>query len=174
MEFLDAYDTTERIELGRGYWVDVRTCVLRGDGERAEKLLAQTTVTPDEHRPGRVHTMVTPDTAAWRTEMVFASVVDWNLNDSAGKWALEPEAAKRANIKRLPGPIFDKIWARVDELNKAGGRSPQEQAAFRDAAGDSDPIGWGGPGSVVEVPDGEGVLAEVGPPPGGPGRPAIA
>lgn len=174
MAFLDDYDDVERIDIGRGYWVDVRKCVLRGDNERAERLLAQTTVTPDEQRPGRMHTMVTPDTAAWRTEMVFASVTAWNLDDKDGSvWALDPEPVKRANIRRLPGPVFDQIWERVDELNKAG-RSPQEQTTFRDAAGDSDQIGWARPGSVVEVPAGEGVLAEVGAAPGGPGPQAIA
>jgi hypothetical protein len=175
MAFLDNYDSVERIDVGHGYWVDVRVCVLRGDNERAERLLAQTTVTPDEQRPGRMHTMVTPDTAAWRTEMVFASIVAWNLDEQDGTvWALEPEPAKRANIRRLPGPVFDAVWARVDELNKAGGRTPQDQAAFRDAAGGSDPERWAGPGSVVEVPAGEGVLDAAGASAGRPGQPALA
>lgn len=163
MAFDDEYDEVQRIDLGRGYWVDVRKCVSRGDGERAERLLAQTTVTPDEQRPGRVHTMVTPDTAAYRTEMVYASIVDWNLDERDGsKRALEPEAVKRANIARLPGPVFDQIWACIDELNKAG-RSPQEQATFPEPAVNGDPDGFARPGGVVEVSNGAGVLAAPGP-----------
>jgi hypothetical protein len=139
MGYLDdeSISGTTRIDLGRGYWVDVRNCLSREQSEVAEKLLMSATIYRDAEGGARSN-----DTSAYRTYRVAASIVAWNLDDGEGDqaviWPYNNHAAILAGVRRLPDPAFIKIWQHIDKLNTP--RSQEEQARFPDAsdAGDQE------------------------------------
>jgi hypothetical protein len=145
--FLSAYEGTERIDLGSGYWADVKLCLSTeeygavegqmGGGKQRVELGARQ--------------FMQMDIRGARVEMVVRSLVDWNLDDPDGTvWDLTAEKNRRANVNRLPAPVFDQIWKKCDELN--GKRTPAETATFPDPADGSDPVGAGLPGGTAVVP----------------------
>lgn len=162
MGFLDDDETsgTTRIELRPGYWVDLRNCLSREQTEKAERLLTTATIhrgTPDD--PDSVSRQ--SDTSAYRTYMVAASVVDWNLDDGAGEaaqvWPHGSFEQVMLGVRRLPERYFHKLWVAVDDLNSA--RTPAEQARFHQQAGGGDPAGDAGADGADEVRAGETHLA---------------
>lgn len=168
MSFLSAYSGTRRVDLGGGYWVDVKTCLSIVEKQRADKMLTSDPVVDQSgHGTAKV------DLPAFQTEMVVHSITGWNLDEEDGTvWALSPEPVKRKNIARLPAPVFDEIYRVVDELN---GKPPaREQAQFPVAGVGGDPHGHAGPAQPVDVLGGEPAVEAAGPHPGGVGVPAVA
>jgi hypothetical protein len=160
--FLSAYEGTERIDLGDGYWVDVKKCL--SSAEYAPVELALGARQQVNVNGGRQFAQI--DTRAARIELVVASIVAWNVDDEDGTvWPLTPEKVKRANVERLPHPVREVIWKRCDDLN--GPEKPADRARFPDPDGSGDPDGDGGTAGAGGIPDGEGVLAAVGPDEGG-------
>lgn len=136
MPFLDDYSGVERVDVGHGYWIEIKKCLDRGDQASAERHLEKAVADVDEET-GKTRTRIVPDTSAWRTARVEAAIVDWNLDESDGrKWQLAPDTAKHRNVLRIPDVVFDKVYKRVDALNKPitveGTKSPTDLAAGGD------------------------------------------
>lgn len=182
--FLSHYDGTERIDLGDGYWVDVKKCLSHTELQFAQAMMGAGRQNVD--LSGRQ--FATIDMNAFETELIVQSLVDWNIDDPDGTiWPLDaghdrrrpgdlnpyPQGCpRRQSVARLPAPVTAVIFARCNELN--GPLSKTEQARFPDPDGGGDP-GWDGgtPGTSV-VPDPEGVLGTAGGDEGNPGGPPVA
>jgi hypothetical protein len=163
MGFLGEYEGTERIDIeapsGDKYYVDVKRCLSVAESEGAERSLVN--VEMEDQDDGKTKARVRPDMVANIFELVAASVVDWDLTDASDKLlGLHPAEVLRDSLHRLPRPVFDKIAARVRELNTD--RTKEEEARF--------PAGTerGPEGGEVDQPDdhqvlsGSGDLATVG------------
>ena len=143
--FLSAYSGTKKIDLGGGYWVEVKECLSVVEKQRAEKALTGNPVIDNTGKGS-----ATMDMPGFENEMVAAAIVAWNLNEDDGTvWPLAPGAAKRANIARLPSSVFDTIFKVVNELN--GPKKPQESAQFPDEGSGGDPLRDGGPAVAGDV-----------------------
>lgn len=124
MGFLSAYSGTHRLDVGGGYGIELKDCLSAVEKQRAEKAL---TGNPRVDLSGRAEAAL--DTTAFAVEMVVASIVGWDLDENDGTvWALEPEQVKRANVMRLPAPVFDAVFAAVNASN--GPREKTEQVRF--------------------------------------------
>lgn len=166
--FLSAYDGVERIELGRGYWVDVKMCLSHAELQLAQGKMGAARQTVEAGRQ-----YATLDMNAFETELIVLSLVDWNIDDDKGvKWPLAPDRARRDSVARLPGSVASQIFQRCNELN--GPQDKREAATFPDEAVGGDPDGGLGPAGAGVVPDPAGLLGEARPDPGGPGDPALA
>lgn len=146
------YDGTERIDLAPGYWAELKKCLSEEEAGWAEAaMMGKVRAEMSENRQ-----YADLDTRAGRVELVVQSLMSWNLADDDGTpWSLEgirgirpglnpfpPGCDRRKSVARLPSPIFDKIWAKCDELNAP--RTPAEAATFPDPAVSGDPDGDGG------------------------------
>lgn len=138
--FLDVagYGGTERIPLPAGYWVDVRRSLSSPEYEPVQRLLGAGKQSLRADAP-----QVVIDPSGAMREMLFQSVVAWNLDDPDGtEWPLEPDKARRESISRLPNSVLQQVYGRCDELN--GPRSGDEAVTFPDPALGSDTNGNGG------------------------------
>lgn len=177
--FLSEYEGTEQIDLGGGYWVEVKKCLSRAEMAHMEAVMGGRQRV--EVKEGG-HQFAELDTGAGRTELVVWSLVAWNLDDPDGTiWPLDgvdkggrvtypPGCLRRQSVGRLPGKVFDQIWKVCNTLNgqKEG---PAAQAAFPGPDELGDPDGDGSAAGAGPVPDGAGVLAEAGLGSGDPGGP---
>lgn len=153
MGFLSAYSGVRRIEIGdpdQKYWVDLKEHLSQGAKEKGDRALQQ-------HQVIGGKPQMTPDVVEFRQQLVLASIDNWNLDDDNGViWPINMQS-----VKRMPGVVFDELWAVVDETNKP--RSSEERRQF--PAGDlgGDPDGDGDGATVaVDVPAEAGVLAAPG------------
>lgn len=168
MGFLSAYSGTRKVDVGGGYWIEVRECLSIVDKQRAEKALASS---PRVDMAG--NGTVSLDTVAFHNEMLEASIINWNLDDDDGKvWALAPSNLKRQNIARLPAPVFDQVWEVVNDLN--GPRERADKVRFPDAGNVGDQVGDAGSAESADVRDGAAAVDAAGAAPGGPGDAPVA
>lgn len=134
MGFLSVYSGVKRVPIGdpeRGYWVDLREHVSHGARESAERALTAMSVVNGK-------ASVSPDVTQYRQLLLGASIAAWNLDEEDGSiWPVTP-----ANIQRLPGDVFDKLWVEIDTMNSP--RSAEETQQFRDGDVSGDPHGDGG------------------------------
>ena len=168
--FLEAsgYEGTQRIDLGNGYWADVKKCLTTEEKARVDDLLGgkqQVDVAGQRQ-------YASMDYTASRREMVIQSLVAWNLTDPDGStWLLLPESRptgkpypagslRRLSVGRLPAPVFEQIFAVCDELNSP--RKGADAVTFPDGPVGGDPDGDGGAGDPAAVPDGTGTVAAAG------------
>jgi hypothetical protein len=168
--FLSAYEGTERIDLGRGYWVDVKKCLSSAEYAPVEMALGSRQ-RPVANGKGQV-TFGEINQREAQIRMLLASIEDWNLDDDGVKWPLSPEKAKRESIERLPSGVRMQIYKKCDDLN--GPPDEEEQARFPDAGELGDPDGDAGAGDPARLRDGAGVLAAAGPDEGGAEEPPLA
>lgn len=167
--FLSAYDGTERIDLGRGYWVDVKRCLSHSELQQAQAKMGAGRQTVEAS--GRQYATI--DMNAFENELMVLSIVDWNVDDEDGTvWPLAPEAVRRRSVARLPGPIAAQIFARCNELN--GPQSNREAAQFPGGDLGGDQVGDAGAAGVGELPDAPGVLGTPGDDSAGFGGSAVA
>lgn len=105
---------TERVTLvsDPGYWVEILTELERGALKEAEAALAKASVAADGE--GNTATSLDPDVARYRDLMVRYSIVAWNLDGPDGR-VLE---VNPVNVDLLKGRDFDKIYNRIEALNK--------------------------------------------------------
>jgi len=163
--FEDFYTGTERIDVAIGYWIEIRTCLTQDDIATANKHLAKVRGVVDEN--GKMQTVVNPDVGAAQFDRVCASIVDWNLDERDGSiWRLEPDSAKRRNVKRLPDKVFQKLLRRVDELNNDTEDS-DDRSDFRGETVWGAENGHPGAADSAEIPGGEETV-------GAPGYPGSA
>lgn len=155
--FLSAYSGTRRIDISGGYWIEVKDCLTVVEKHRSEKALTGNPTIDATSGRGTAQM----DLTGFETELVTASIVGWNLDEEDGTpWALAPDRVKRANIARLPSPVFDTIFKVVNELN--GPQPAKESAQFPDESGGGDPVGDGGPTVAGDVLDGTATVAAPG------------
>lgn len=149
MGFLDdeKISGTTTVDLGRGYWVELRNCLPREKTKIAEGLLTGATIVKDAEGTRATNT------ADYRTYLVRASIVAWNLDDGDGDdarvWPYNNDAAIARGVDRLPEKHFQKLWAKVDELNQED--DEEEQARFREGHDLGDQGGAAGAAEPVEV-----------------------
>lgn len=166
--FLSAYDGVEHIDLGRGYWVDVKKCLSHAELQQAQAKMGASRQTVEANRQ-----YATVDMNAFETELLALSIVDWNLDDEHGeKWPLAPDRSRRASIARLPGPVASQIYQVCNELNGPKAKRDAAQFPGEDLGGDSG--GDAGAAGVGELPDPAGLLGEVGADPAGLGVASVA
>jgi len=142
MGFLSAYDGTKKVPVGdpeRGYWVELREVLSQGARQRAEQEL----MGRQQINGGDV--LMKMDVVGYRQAMLLASVKDWNLDDDNGRiWPINLQS-----IQRLPGPVFDELWALVDQSNAP--RSAAAQRQFPDSGDDERTDGEDQPGEPGQV-----------------------
>lgn len=172
--FLDAsgYGGTTRIPLGGGYWCDVKNSLSVAEKAFVDDCMgAKQKVDVAGQRQ-----FAELDISASRREMVIQSLVDWNVDDPDGTvWPLDagakfagrgnanpypPGCPRRQSVERLPGPVFDVIWAKCDELDAP--RSGREAADFPVPAERGDQDGDGRAAGPAAVPDGTGTVEGTG------------
>jgi hypothetical protein len=147
--FLSAYEGTYRITIphpDREYWVELRKHLQHGATEKSAAALQSVSVVDGKPQ-------MRPDVWRSRTEMVCASIVNWNLDDPNGTvWPINIQS-----VRRLPEAVFDQIHDAIEESNKP--LTPAERAQFPDEGSGGDQDGLGGAGEPVDVPDGAGTVA---------------
>lgn len=136
MSFFDAYEGTERIPLGGIYWADVKKSLTGPEYGRVQANLGAGKQTINASAGAQL-LRIDPEAAQY--EMLFQAIQDWNLDDRDGVLPLEPEAAKRASIRRLPASVLMEVYKFCDELY--GPRKGDEAARFPDDAVGGDPDG---------------------------------
>lgn len=173
MGFLAAYEGTERIDLGRGFWADVKKCLSTAEMGHVEATMGSGRQKVDVSNGGRQFAEL--DIRASWLELVVQSLVEWNLteDDDRTVWPLDAGShpvkpgdnpyprgcPRRRSVNRLPDPVFKQIWKVCDELN-----SPQqgaEAASFPEQDELGDPDGDAGASDPGAVPDRTGAVAAV-------------
>lgn len=142
------YDGTETIDLGSGYWVKVKKCLTQDEKGRVDNLLGA----KQRVDVGKQSQYADIDYTASRAEMVVYSLDSWNLDDEQGqelslagitdqrgRVTYPANCDRRRSVDSLPGPVFDLIHARCDELNSP--RETKEAATFPDQGVSGDPDG---------------------------------
>lgn len=182
MDFLSLNEGTERIELGNGFWVDVKKCLTHEEKQFAQAKLGAGRQSVD--MGGRRFAEVDPN--GFETELIVQSLVDWNLTDKDGLLPLDagarfagrgnenpwpPGCPRRVSVARLPGWATTLIYNRCNELN---GTDSKEAATFPDRLGEGGEGRDGGAAGTAVVPDPGGVLGAPGGDEGEPGHPAVA
>lgn len=107
--------------LAPGYRVVLKKFLTQNDlAQASEALLADNTFTSSD---AEVRSRV--DTGGYQLRLVMVALVSWNLDDDTNKVM----AMTEANIKALPGPVFQMIYAAV----KLGLDGPSEEDKTKDA-----------------------------------------
>lgn len=149
MGFLSAYDGTHRITIphpDKDYWVVLRKHLPHGATERSTAALQTMSIVGGKPCPA-------PDVYKSHSELVHASIVEWNLDDDNGTvWPLNMQS-----VRRLPEAVFDLLHDAVLESNKT--RSVEEQRRFPGEGVVGDPVGDSGPAEPVDVPAAAGTVA---------------
>lgn len=135
--FLDAYEGTERIDVGNGYWIDVKKCLSSQEYRKVQVYLGSGKQTLSVSGSGEAFAQIDPSSA--QDEMLFQSITDWNLDSDGKIWLLTPDKERKASINRLPVSVFMQVYQVCDELN--GPRKGNEAAQFPDPAVSGDPDG---------------------------------
>lgn len=153
MGFLSAYDGVDRLVIEhpeKDYWVDVRRHITHGATEKSASALQGVELVEGKAKP-------TPDVYKSQSELVLASVADWNLDDDNGTvWPINMQS-----IRRLPEAVFDQIHDAVKASNKPQG--PAERRKFPDVGADGDQVGDRGATIPVDVLGGAGAMEAPGP-----------
>ena len=112
-----------RLEMGDNFWVDLRPGLSHGDLDAAQNYLSQYRIEDGDK------VVAAPNVSGYQREMVGRSIISWNLTDeNDGLLPISPSDVRTASLRRLPQWAFNKIYARVAELNNE--RTPVEEATF--------------------------------------------
>lgn len=174
--FLQAsgYDGTTRIDLGNGYWADVKNCLPAEEMAYVENMMGAGKQRIDVSNGGRQFAEL--DIRSSWNEMVVQSLVAWNIDEEDGRtiWPLDaggrfagrggenpfpPGCPRRLSVARLPDPVFKQIWQECDTLNSP--RTGAEAASFPGEDERGDPDGDAGASGAGPVPGGAGAVAEL-------------
>lgn len=112
MSYEDDFDGLETITLTNPeYWVQVKTCLSRGEKKQAEGALTRATIGISED--GAEGARMTPSITEYRDLMVLNSISSWNLAGKDGVlWPIDVE-----HVNKLKDADFALVYARVDKLN---------------------------------------------------------
>jgi hypothetical protein len=124
--FLSLFNEPERLIVAKGFWIDIKTSLTAQDYEAAQRaLLGKMSMSGN-------NLTAEPDTIAYQNELVYRSIVSWNLTDEEGNdLPLEPAKLKHISIGRLPQAVFIDIYERINESSKP--RSGEDEIQFRDS-----------------------------------------
>jgi hypothetical protein len=167
------YDGTTKIDLGNGYWAEVKNCLTSAEQGFVEALVGGT----QRVDMGGKRQYAELNISGSRVELIVQSLAGWNLTEADGKtiWPLDaggrfagrgeknpwPEGCpRRQSVDRLPAPVKDQIWQVCDELN--GPREPGEAASFPEQGERGDQDGDGGAPGTAPVPEGTGAVEAAG------------
>lgn len=136
--FLSLYNQTDRVELGGGYYVDVKRFLSSAETERAQRALVapqvKSEVTAGAGDEADVRAVVsTIDQATYNVEVMVAAIVAWNLTDELeqplplppympGK-PTGPDPAndvRRQSVRRLPDFAKKRILKQISDNEKLG------------------------------------------------------
>jgi hypothetical protein len=171
--FLSAYEGTETVDLGDGWWVKVKKCL-----SSTELGWAQSAMGADKQRVDGNSQYADLNVQAFQRELIVQSLDSWNLTDADdvllpldagpvpvrhGQNPYPPNCPRRASVGRLPAPVFEQVYDKCNEQN--GTRGTDEAARFPDEPVGGDPDGGDGTGSAPAVPEGEGAVAAARPHP---------
>lgn len=134
--FLSLYNQTDRVDMGGGYYVDIKRFLSDAEHDRAQRALVspriETTVSGDgDSAPKSVATVV--DQQAYNHEVMVMAIVGWNLTDEQGEpLPLPPymdppksgndvaNTVRRASIRRLPAFATQRILKQISDNEKLG------------------------------------------------------
>ena len=132
--FLSLFNEPERINVAKGFWIDIKKSLTAEDYEAAQRALLGKMVMNGANLTAE------PDTILYQHELVFRSIIDWNLTDENGELLpLTPAQAKHDSIRRLPQVVFVDIYEKINEASTP--RGGEEEVRFRDGGADSDSNG---------------------------------
>jgi hypothetical protein len=129
--FLSLFNAPERIIVAKDYWIDIKTSLTAEDYEAAQRALLGKVSMSNGGMSAE------PDTIAYQHELVFRSIVDWNLTDENGEpLPLTPANDKHASIRRIPQSVFIDLYTRINEASTP--RDKEDDIRFRSGSETSD------------------------------------
>lgn len=148
MGFLSLYKQTDRVELGGGYYIDIKRHLSMAETARAEEMRVSKDIRSEmgaakDGKAGDVTaTVMRIDQQAYNTEILVAAVVDWNLDDDQGvPLPLPPyipgkptgddkaNLVRRESIGLLPAFAVKRLLEQIAANEKAGADA-ESLAAF--------------------------------------------
>lgn len=130
MGFLSKFKGTEKLDLGDGYFIELKQHLSTLDTAYLRELESEVIFTYE----GNDKTARAPKLSEAQFERVVCSVASWNLTDDNDQ--LLPYATKpliRQSLEKLPDVVYTKILQAVNELKEAGSPDREDQIRFRDA-----------------------------------------
>lgn len=127
MGFATKYEGTERIDLGDGYWVEVKKCLSWAESNEAEHAGLNFDMQPNMDDPKKTRTNIVIDPEAKSFEQVLASIVAWNLADDGPATPENPEGVRDA----IPWPIERDRELEMAAKKLAGGRGEKWKSPLR-------------------------------------------
>jgi hypothetical protein len=144
MGFLSEYDGTEKVDLGNGYWAELRVFLPSEAEAKAQQRLARVQVKADP-ASGKAMDMTTDvDQGAYLNEMAAQALISWNLTDKDDKLLpFKSIEDKRKSIGRLPKSIVDLFVSKIkDKPGERDADFPGEDSGSAEAesvgSGDSE------------------------------------
>jgi hypothetical protein len=143
--FLSLYDETDRIDLGGGYYVDIKRYLTDAEHDRAQRLLVdprmESRVTGKDADDSEVRAVTTTiNQGDYNHELLVAAIIGWNLTDRDGNpLPLPPymppgksgndkaNTVRRESIRQLPAFATKKILKQILDNEK---RSGDDQGSF--------------------------------------------
>jgi hypothetical protein len=114
--YLSRHNAPVRVELGDGFWVEVKTHLTHGETKAAKKALMKATMrlVDDEQE-----TSAEIDMVEYQQAKAFAAILAWNLTDLEGVvLPLSPDEAKLTSIDLMDDDDFDKVMAEIEGIKK--------------------------------------------------------
>ena len=120
MGFLNLYDSTEEIVVAQNpddpstpYTVTIKQFLTNEEYAKAQKALMRPRVTVKAGQDAE--TEATMESEAYQQVLVFSAVVSWNLTDRND----QPLPLTIESVRALPQVVFNKLYARINDLNKS-------------------------------------------------------
>ncbi len=118
MGFLSQWDRVERVYVDDKYWIDVQACL---PSDEYDRIVAAAMKENGDDSAGIGLSML--------KEMIYASVVDWNLDDDEGrKFPIDPHTI-RSVLRQSPAFVMNALREKVNAGNT---RSTEEAKTFPD------------------------------------------
>jgi hypothetical protein len=124
--FLGQYDEVDTVYFGadKKWWVKVRKHLARGEFKVAQTALVEPVL---RYKGTEGETSGKVDSVSYQDQILFASIIDWNLTGRDGAvLPLGTPEERRASINALPEEVFEEIIA-VTDAGKVRGKAPAEQ-----------------------------------------------
>lgn len=105
MGFLSKFKTVERVDLGDGYWADVRQYLTRAQMAEAQTRLAKLSVSMQKQ-----DVSADMDLNAFQAELAAQAIVGWNLTDENDRpMPFAPLEALRKSLDLVPPFVVEQI-----------------------------------------------------------------
>jgi hypothetical protein len=121
--FLSKYKETKKVDLGDGFYVDVKKYLTARERTAAEKKLINASMVTEKGKQGNLITQV--DAGEYRLELANQAIADWNLTDEMDMPLSLIPPFRLQSIERLPTQIVDQIVAVIDDVGAE--KTPEEE-----------------------------------------------